>query len=98
MPSICQKQFEMQPVAAIIPGEINLAMNYEFKYRKYAEALYDALQYNAFYITMEKSIIIGSSKEAMIRYMDYSIINESLGIYQLSVYCLSFKDKVWVLA
>ena len=49
-------------------------MNYEFKYRKYAEALYDALQDNAFYITMEKSIDSDSSKEAMIRYMDYSII------------------------
>ena len=49
-------------------------MNYEFKYRKYAEALYDALQDNAFYITMEKSIDNGSSKEAIIRYMDYSII------------------------
>ena len=49
-------------------------LNYEFKYRKYAEALYNALQDNAFYITMEKSIDNGSSKEAMIRYMDYSII------------------------
>lgn len=48
-------------------------MNYEFKYRKYAEALYYALQDDAFYMTMKKSIVNGSSTEAMIRYMDYSI-------------------------
>ena len=48
-------------------------MNYEFKYRKYAEALYLALKDDPFYQTMERSTDIGSSKEAMIRYMDYSI-------------------------
>ena len=48
-------------------------LNYEFKYRKYAEALYNALQDNAFYVTMEKSIDNASTKEALIRYMDYSI-------------------------
>ena len=54
--------------------KINLMMNYAFKYRRYAEALYDALKDNPFYKTMEKSIDNGSAKEAMIRYLDYSII------------------------
>ena len=49
-------------------------MDYEFKYRKYAEALYAALANDAFYRTMEKSVYFGSSKEAMLRYLDYSII------------------------
>ncbi|PIE33562.1 hypothetical protein CSA56_10600 [candidate division KSB3 bacterium] len=47
---------------------------YEFRYRKYAEALYFALLEDAFYITMERSVVDSSPKEAMIRYMDYSII------------------------
>ena len=49
-------------------------MKYEFKFRQYAEALYRALKHDAFYVTMEKSIDNGSAAEAMIRYMDYSII------------------------
>jgi len=49
-------------------------MDYEFKYRKVAEALYEALQGDAFYQTMEKSVSNGSSKEAMIRYMDYAMV------------------------
>ena len=48
-------------------------MNYVFKYRKYSEALYVALKDDAFYIAMEKSISNGSPKEAMIRYLDYSL-------------------------
>ena len=53
-------------------------MNYEFKYRKSSEALYDALKDDAFYITMEESINNGSSREAMIRYLDYSLIEAEI--------------------
>ncbi len=50
-------------------------MDFKFKYRKYAEALYSALREDAFYITLEESIEDGeSSKEAMLRYMEYSMI------------------------
>lgn len=49
-------------------------MSYTFTYREYAEALYHALTEDAFYITMEKSVENGSGMEAMIRYMDYSIL------------------------
>ncbi len=49
-------------------------MSYHFRYRKYAEALYEALTEDAFYIAMEKSVVDGSPREAMIRYMDYSMI------------------------
>ena len=48
-------------------------MTYRFRYRRYAEALYDALQEDAFYLTMEKSVPGDGSKEAMVRYMDYSM-------------------------
>ncbi|THB78893.1 MAG: GNAT family N-acetyltransferase [Desulfobulbaceae bacterium] len=48
-------------------------MEYQFKYRIYAEALYDALQEDAFYITLERSVVNSSSKEAMLKYLDYSI-------------------------
>ena len=53
---------------------LNFIVKYEFKYRKYAETLYSALKHDAFYATMEKSVDNGSAKEAMIKYMDYSII------------------------
>lgn len=49
-------------------------MEYEFSYRILAETLYEALTEDAFYITMEKSVVNGSAREAMIRYMDYSMI------------------------
>jgi len=49
-------------------------MKYEFRYKKFAEALYEALRDDAFYITMEKSVTDGSSRDAMLRYMDYSIL------------------------
>ena len=50
-------------------------MSFKFKYRKYAETLYSALYEDAFYITMEESIESGeSSKEAMLRYMEFSMI------------------------
>lgn len=48
-------------------------MEYQFSYRTYAEALYEALQVDAFYTTMEHSVKNGSAKEAMLRYLDYSI-------------------------
>lgn len=49
-------------------------MSFEFKYRKYAEALYRALREDAFYSTMEKTAGDGdASREAMLRYMDFSM-------------------------
>lgn len=48
-------------------------MQYQFSYRTYAEALYEALQVDAFYTTMEQSVRNGSAREAMLRYLDYSI-------------------------
>ena len=49
-------------------------MDYQFSYRFLAETLYQALTEDAFYITMEKSVVEGSGREAMIRYMDYSMV------------------------
>ena len=49
-------------------------MNFKFKYREYAEALYRALSEDAFYITMEESVDNFESKEAMVRYMEFSMI------------------------
>ena len=40
-------------------NDANFKMTYEFKYRVYAEALYDALQDNALYMTMEESVDSG---------------------------------------
>lgn len=49
-------------------------MNFQFKYRKYAEALYEALCGDAFYITMEASVHgRGPAKEAMLKYMEFSM-------------------------
>ena len=49
-------------------------MDYQFSYRFLAETLYQALTEDAFYITMEESVRKGSGREAMIRYMDYSMV------------------------
>lgn len=49
-------------------------MEYEFSHRILAEALYAALTEDAFYITMEKSVTKGSAREAMLRYLDYSMV------------------------
>lgn len=49
-------------------------MDYTFSYRTLAEALYLALTGDAFYVTMEQSVKRGSPREAMIRYMDYSMV------------------------
>lgn len=49
-------------------------MEYDFSNRILAEALYQALTEDAFYITMEKSVTGGSAREAMIRYQDYSMV------------------------
>ena len=49
-------------------------MKYQFSYRLPAEALYMALTEDAFYITMEQSVADGSAREAMIRYMDFSMV------------------------
>ena len=76
--------------------------SYEFKFRAYAHALYYALQEDAFYITMEKSVTQGDPREAMMRYMDYSIREgESYGEivipdgdYGVSVWSLPVSDAV----
>ena len=50
-------------------------MDFKFKYRKFAEALYNSLSEDAFYITMEHSVECrDSSKEAMLMYMEFSMI------------------------
>ena len=49
-------------------------MEYSFSYRIVAEALYAALTEDAFYITLEQSVTHGSARKAMIRYMDYSMV------------------------
>ena len=49
-------------------------MCYLFTYRQFAEALYLALLDDAFYIAMERSVVDGSAREAMLRYMDYSMV------------------------
>jgi ribosomal protein S18 acetylase RimI-like enzyme len=49
--------------------------DYNFDYREYAEALYDALVEDAFYITMEQQLgEEGEAREAMLRYLDYSMV------------------------
>lgn len=49
-------------------------MNYRFKYRPLALALYEALSEDAFYVAMEKSASgsLLQRKAAMLRYYDYS--------------------------
>lgn len=49
-------------------------MEYSLSYRIVAEALHEALTEDAFYITMEQSVTHGSARKAMIRYMDYSMV------------------------
>ncbi len=49
-------------------------MAFQFKYRQYSKALYQALIDDPFYITMEQSVSDDKeSREAMLRYMEYSI-------------------------
>jgi len=50
-------------------------MDYLFEYRAIAEALYDALTEDAFYMAMESSVAGGPDqrREAMLRYYDYSM-------------------------
>jgi len=49
-------------------------MNFKFKYRKYAEALYEALREDAFYIAMEASVHgRRAAREAMLKYMEFSM-------------------------
>ncbi len=50
-------------------------MGFEFRYRRFAEALYSALAEDAFYATMECSAGEGpAAKEAMLRYLEFSMI------------------------
>jgi hypothetical protein len=49
-------------------------MDCSFSLRVAAKALYEALTEDAFYITMEQSVTHGSAREAMIRYMDWSMV------------------------
>ena len=49
---------------------------YKFKFRELAEALYDSLIADPFYLTLEKTVS-GSNqerREAILRYMDYSMV------------------------
>ena len=49
-------------------------MSYNFTYLKFAEALYYSLCQNVFYTTLVSSIEgTNSQKEAMIKYMDFSM-------------------------
>jgi GNAT superfamily N-acetyltransferase len=49
--------------------------DYCFAYREYAEALYNSLVEDAFYITMEQQLgEHGEAREAMLRYLDYSMV------------------------
>ncbi|MDJ0782678.1 MAG: GNAT family N-acetyltransferase [Desulfosarcinaceae bacterium] len=60
-------------------------MGYDFSYRPYAEALYLALREDVFYVIMEASVTKGTPREAMIRYMDYAMVEaENLGALHLS--------------
>ena len=52
-------------------------MSFDFRYRRHAEALYEALRDDAFYRTLEESVE-ESSREAMLRYMDYSMAEGQL--------------------
>lgn len=58
---------------------------YEFRYRLVAEALYEALKDDPFYITLERSIGEGDAKVGMLKYLDYSICeSEASGCLYLS--------------
>jgi GNAT superfamily N-acetyltransferase len=49
--------------------------DYQFAYQEYAQALYDALVEDAFYITMEQQLgQQDEAREAMLRYLDYSMV------------------------
>ncbi len=48
---------------------------YRFAYREHAQALYDTLREDAFYITMEQSVDNADEQyEALLRYLDYSMV------------------------
>ena len=51
-------------------------MPYRFTYREIAEALQAAMRDDPFFSAMERSVSqdINEAKEAMIRYMDYSMV------------------------
>ena len=54
-------------------------MSFQFSYREYAVALYAALAEDAFYIAMERSVTqTASCKDAMLRYLDYSMVEASI--------------------
>ena len=58
----------------MVPNTVSQS-DYCFAYRQYAEALYDALVEDAFYITMEQRLgPQDAAKEAMLRYLDYSMV------------------------
>jgi GNAT superfamily N-acetyltransferase len=53
---------------------------YSFRYPTFAEALYKALLSDSFYIAMENSVAGDSiaKREAMLRYMDYSMVEAEI--------------------
>ncbi|MCP4333890.1 MAG: GNAT family N-acetyltransferase [Gammaproteobacteria bacterium] len=49
--------------------------SYRFAYRDHAQALYDTIREDAFYITMEQSVDNADEQyEALLRYLDYSMV------------------------
>ena len=65
--------------------EMKNNMDYTFKFKNYAEALYSALCVDPFYMTMEKTIDVDKSpKDSMLKYMDYSM-NEALNFGELYI-------------
>ena len=53
--------------------------NYHFVYREHAQALYDTLRDDAFYITMEQSVRDEREQyEALLRYLDYSMLEAKI--------------------
>ncbi|WP_372366680.1 GNAT family N-acetyltransferase [Candidatus Uabimicrobium sp. HlEnr_7] len=46
----------------------------EFTYRKHAESLYYSLCSNSYFQILEESVDVGNQKEAVIRYMDFSMV------------------------
>jgi hypothetical protein len=81
--------------------------DYLFKYRELSEALYDSLVAVPFYITLEKTVLGNKDekREAILKYMDYSMIEgENFGRtfippehnFGVSVWLKPLADKVEV--
>jgi ribosomal protein S18 acetylase RimI-like enzyme len=79
-------------------------MKFEFRYLQYAQALYDALRDDAFYITMEKSVADAlTPKMAMLKYLEYSmreaqqygeLVLPNVQPYGVSIWSKPLSDKI----